>query len=235
MFRPAFVFLCLAVLISPELARAQQSTGEHALQQRAVVLSMPHLLSYSSCLGFRLYPGDFPSDINLVMTAAHCVRDLKLNSVIVATSLDGKRSLGRYWFYWHDVDVAFLLIKPSLGWLAHVKNTRAYQTPPKGLPVLAMIRVGGGRPTVASGNVIGQRGYLISLLLPVANGTSGGGVVDLSGSPIGVVSTETPVYTHAASQASYTTNVVGMGIITRLLTQEHDRLLEKAYQLTSRH
>src|SRR5262249_15839074 len=75
--------LCLALLLSPQLVRAQEPVGERVLQQRAVVLSMPHLNGYASCLGFRIAPNDFPSDINLVMTAAHCVRNLSSKSVIV--------------------------------------------------------------------------------------------------------------------------------------------------------
>src|SRR5690242_8036597 len=104
--------LLLTLTLSPGFVRAQESVGEHVLQQRAVVLSMPHLASYSSCLGFRIAPKDFPLDMNVVMTAAHCVRDLSSKSIIVVTSLNGKRSLGRYWFFWKDVDVAFVLIKP---------------------------------------------------------------------------------------------------------------------------
>jgi hypothetical protein len=117
-----------------------------------------------------------------------------------------------------------------------VTNRWTFRSPTRGLPALAMIRVGGGKPTIASGNVVGQAGYLTRLLLPAANGTSGGGVVDLEGELIGVVSTDNPSATVAASsQAAYVTNVVGISMIARLLNQENDRILEQAYRLSSHH
>ncbi len=228
MRRLVLVSLCLVLLLPSTSARAQETLGQRVLAQRTVVLSMSGSSGTGSCLGFRLYREDFPPDVDLVLTAAHCVTGVGSNPLVTATTLGGQTGRAVAWATWADFDVAFLLVVPRLGSLDPIRDS--WSQPPSGLPVLAMIRVGGGAPTIASGWVLEQEGYHVRLVMPGAPGSSGGGVVDQSGALVGMIVTGVVVVRGAASPF---VRVVGAELIVRLLAQERERLAERARQLSS--
>ncbi len=220
--------LC-ATLVPLAPAQAQQAIGQQVLRERTVLLSIGRFLVEGECLGFRLYRRDFPADVDLVLTAAHCILG-KGDRPIVGVDTLSRRSRGtaRAWLTWEDYDVALLLVTPKLGALTPIENV--WRQPPKGLPILALIRVGRGLPTPASGRVLRQEGWLLRLLLPAAPGTSGGGVVDVStGWPVGlIVRTGMDV----PQSAGFMTEAVGMDLIVQLLDQQRDSLRLKAQALS---
>ncbi len=183
------------------------------------MLSMTGASGSGSCLGFKLYREDFPPDVTLILTAAHCVMELGSNPLVTATTLTGQRGRAVRWMFWREVDVALLIVTPALGSTDPIRNS--WPDPPQGLDVLAIIRVGGGRPTVASGIVLGRDGFNVNLVLPGAPGSSGGAVVDLSGAFVGLIASGR---TYGGGTASPFLRAVGAEIITRLHTQERERL-----------
>lgn len=219
MRRFALGLIC-AILILPTISvQAQESVGARVLEQRTVRLSMTGSSGSFSCLGFRLYREDFPADVGLVLTAAHCVTDLGTNPVIVASTLSGQVGRAVRWVFWKEQDVALVVVTPNMGLLDPIRNF--WPDPPQGLRVLAMITVGDGRPTLASGIVLGTEGVSVNLVLPGAPGSSGGAVVDLDGALVGMIASG-EVY--GGGSASPFVKAVGAGIITRLHNQERDRL-----------
>jgi len=220
---------CLAVFIPIVGSKAQQPIGLQVLQERTVLLSIGHLLVEGECLGFRLYRQDFPADVDLVLTAAHCILGKGDRPVATVEALNRtKRGTARAWFTWEENDVALLLVTPKLGELTPISN--GWRQPPKGLPILALSRVGRGLPTPASGQVLQQDGWLLRLLLPAAPGTSGSGVVDVSaGLPVGLI-VRTNMYVRQS--AGFITEAVGMDLIMRLLEQHQGSLTHKARELS---
>ncbi len=104
----------------------------------------------------RQFADDFPRDVDLVLTAAHCITDMGSSPHITATTLTGQVAQGVRWVL-REPDVAFVLISPRMGPLVTI---RAYgSTAPVRLPVLALIRVGGGRPTITQGFVLETEGF----------------------------------------------------------------------------
>ncbi len=221
-------FLCLALLLPTTTARAQQAAGQRILEQRTVVLVVNGSSGSASCLGFRLYRDDLPPDVDLIFTAGHCFTDLGEISSVTATSLSGQTGRGLYRLFWRDLDFAFLLAMPRLGPMDPIRNS--WPDPPDGLPVLAMIRVGGGAPTIASGWVLGRDGANVNLVLPGAPGSSGGGVVDQSGALVGMIVSGAALVRGGASPF---VQAVGAGLILRLLDLERDRLVARARELSS--
>jgi hypothetical protein len=219
---------CLAFLL-PAVSQAQEAVGQQVLQERTVLLSIGHLLVEGECLGFRLYREEFPPDVDLVLTAAHCILGKGDQPTVIVEALSkAKRGTARAWLTWEEYDVALLLVTPKLGDLTPISNV--WRQPPSGLPILALIRVGGGKPTPASGRVIQQEGSLLRLLLPAAPGTSGGGVVDfLTGYPVGLI-VRTNMYVRQS--AGFMTEAVGMDLIVRLLDQQRGVLTQKARELS---
>ncbi len=178
-------FLCLSLLLLSTPTHAQQSVGQRILEERTIVLSIKSSPGLFHCLGFRIYREDFPPSVELVLTAAHCITEPGIDSIAVAT-LDGQTGYARTWVGWRNYDVAFLLGTPGLGPLSPIRGY--WRQPATNLPVLAMIVVGGGRPTMTSGLVRRLNGYNVELLMPAAPGSSGGAVVDMSGRLVGLIS-----------------------------------------------
>ncbi len=222
------LFLVCVLLCVPQVALGQQPVGEQELVQRAVQLQLLGSNGSFACLGFRLYRAEFPPDVDLVFTAAHCVRSLGANPLIRVATLNGRTGRARYWLSWKDYDVALLLVTPKLGPLTPVH--KIWRNPPRGLPILALITIGGGRPTPASGKVQAVSGAFVHLLLPAGHGTSGGGVVDLSGVPVGMVAAGDVAYT--AGSASYLIKAVSINTILQLMNSQQQQLVEKAREIS---
>lgn len=211
--------IAVLLLVASPTTQAKQDIGQRILQQRTVVLSLRGSAGSASCLGFRLYRDDFPPDMDLILTAAHCVTDLGSSLSASVSTLDGLTGRAVYWVFWRDADVALIVVTPRLGPIDPIREF--WNVPPERLPVLAMIVVGGGRPTLTSGLVLGFDGTNVQLLLPGAPGSSGGGVVDFSGSLVGMIASGRSV---ARGAAGFLTEAVGAGLVTRLHNQEREKL-----------
>ncbi len=221
-------FLCLSLIVLPAPTQAQQSVGQSVLQERTVILSIRSSPGLFRCLGFRIYREDFPPAVELVLTAAHCITEPDISSILL-TARDGQRSYARHWLSWRDYDVAFLIAAPGLGPVVPVRGH--WRQPPRNLPVLAMIVVGGGKPTMTSGLVQGLSGYNVQLLMPAAPGSSGGAVVDTSGRLVGLISRgRGPV--DAPGSAGLLITTVGADLVMRLLGAQQQRLLVWASELS---
>lgn len=105
----------------------------------------------AGCLGLRFYREDFPPNVDLVLTAAHCLTDVEGTPSVTVTTLARQtgRSVGG--LFWPDLDLAFLLVMPRLGPLDPIRN--AVTQLPIDSPVFAMVRGGSGAPAVASARV----------------------------------------------------------------------------------
>ncbi len=228
MDRFVICFLCLSLIVLPASTQAQQSVGQSVLEARTVILSIRSSPGSFRCLGFRIYREDFPPAVELVLTAAHCITEPDIKSILVAAR-DGQRSYARHWLRWSDYDVAFLLSAPGLGPVVPVRGY--WRQPPTKLPVLAMIVVGGGKPTMTSGLVQGLSGYNVQLLMPAAPGSSGGAVVDTSGRLVGLISRGSgPV--DMPNSAGLSIRTVGADLVMRLLGAQQQRLLAWATELS---
>lgn len=215
------------LLLWPAPLDAQGTIGHRLLERRSVVLTITGAGVGTTCLGFRLTPGDFPSNVDLVLTAAHCLYDLGDNPGISAQSLGRQTGRSRAAFLWAEYDLALLLVTPRLGPLEPLRY--AYSEPPAELPVLAMVRGSGGMPTIASARVLGQEEHIVYLGMPAAPGSSGGGVVDPSAFLVGMISSGTPVVRGGTTTPFVM--AIGANAIYGMWDQERERILARAREL----
>jgi hypothetical protein len=227
MQRLRVTLVCVALLATSWPALAQETAGQRILEQRTVTLSISGSSRSGSCMGFRLYREDFPSDVDLILTAGHCFTELGEISLVTVATLAGQTGRGLYRLVWEGLDIAFMLARPKLGPLDPIRSW--WPDPPDSLPVFAMIRVGGGTPTIASGWVLGREGNNVNLVLPAAPGSSGGGVVDRSGALVGIIRSGRTLVRGGASPF---VQAVGADLIIRLLDQERDRIATIARELS---
>lgn len=217
----------LLLFLWPRSLHAQWTVGHRLLERRSVVLTITEAGVGTTCLGFRLTPGDFPSNVDLVLTAAHCLYDVS-NPVVTAASLARQSGRSVAAFMWAEYDLALLLVTPRLGPLEPLRY--AHAGPPAELPVLAMVRGSAGMPTIAAARVLGQEEHIVYLGMPAAPGSSGGGVVDPSAFLVGMISSGTPIVRGGTTTPFVM--AIGANAIFGMWEQERERILARARELS---
>ncbi len=220
--------LCLILLLPPASGRAQATVGQRVLERRTVVLTITDSGAAATCLGFRLTHEDFPSNVDLVLTAAHCLTDMGGNPSVTVTSLTRQAGRSAGAFVWAEFDVAFLLVTPRVGTLEPLRYPPT--EPQAEMPVLAMVRGPAGAPTIAPARVLGQYDHVVYLGMAAAPGSSGGGVVDPSGFLIGMIAWGTPIQREGTGTPFV--QAIGVGAILGLWDQGRERITARARELS---
>ncbi|MGQ0551425.1 MAG: S1 family peptidase [Armatimonadota bacterium] len=206
---------------------AQETIGHRLLERRSAVLTITGDGAAATCLGFRLTPNDFPPNVDLVLTAAHCLYDLGESPAVTVQSLARHSGRSRAAYMWTELDLTLLLVTPRLGPLEPLRY--AHTGAPADLPVLAMVRGSGGAPSITSARVLGQEEHIVYLGMPAAPGSSGGGVVDPSAFLVGMISSGTPVV--RGTTATPFVMAIGANAIFGLWDHERERILARAREL----
>ena len=235
--------LAVCVAAWPTTAVAQSPAGLEVLKEHLVnlVIDDHNRGLQLQCLGFRLRQADFPLGVELVLTAGHCVNDLKSVQGIdmtVTSPFGSYQGKGRWWLWAKTHDVGYILVQTnnlmSTLLLSYVKYYP--QAPSLGTPVIAYIVVGGGAPTSADGLIRGTHDDYVTLEMAGAHGSSGGFVVGRdTGFIVGLIHGAGPGGpAPTPDSAGPVTDVVAASVIFDFTKAHHDELLQKAREIAGR-
>ncbi len=98
-FRVTIPLLIVLILVTTLPPVAAQQLAQSVLEQRTVRILIEIATEQTECLGVRLRPTQIPADVELIVTAGHCVNYLT-NQVpgrqITVTSYDGSYTARAY-------------------------------------------------------------------------------------------------------------------------------------------
>ena len=212
--RLALCIICMlaAFGFAPSVESQPEPFGAAVLKVVTVTIASANYTTRKAaqCHGavFAVVRGAVKRSAAYITTAKHCVESLSsipLEAGVrwrdtreVVTVKYPNRSTGRvtgiFWLQDYDALVmratcCRMLSRPPIGWLDVCRRCGYYNDFGRSarIPILSMLSAGGGQPVPVDGVVRTDAAGHISVLLPIAHGTSGTMVVDRQGRLVGLV------------------------------------------------